>query len=185
MRAAQRSLSLYARVEALDHLERALELGHPATEAHLAIADVLIALGRYRDALTARAGSRRRRVSDSGRSGGRPDPSCSPRDPAPSGLPLRTERVDVLLAAVGEAPARRGPPTRAPRGHAVASPAVVFELPEEMRALQSTVRKLARDKVKPVPPGSAGPPSTRPGRTSQVQLDLIGRGVVDGDLWRD
>lgn len=51
-RAAQRSMSLYARSEALDHLERALGLGYPATEAHLAIADVLIALGRYRDALT-------------------------------------------------------------------------------------------------------------------------------------
>lgn len=51
-RAAQRSLSLYAREEALDHLENALELGHPANEAHIAIADVLIALGRYREALT-------------------------------------------------------------------------------------------------------------------------------------
>ncbi|HVC14229.1 MAG TPA: AAA family ATPase [Acidimicrobiales bacterium] len=50
-RAAQRSLSLYARVEALEHLRRALELGHPATESRLAIADVLIALGRYREAL--------------------------------------------------------------------------------------------------------------------------------------
>jgi DNA-binding SARP family transcriptional activator/tetratricopeptide (TPR) repeat protein len=51
-RAAQRSLSLFARDEALDHLRRALELGHPATESHLAIADVLIGLGRYREALT-------------------------------------------------------------------------------------------------------------------------------------
>ncbi len=35
------------------------------------------------------------------------------------------------------------------RGHGLTSPAVTFELPEEMQALQASVRKLARDKVKP------------------------------------
>lgn len=51
-RAARRSLTLYARDEALDHFGRALELGYPPTDTHLAIADVLISVGRYREALT-------------------------------------------------------------------------------------------------------------------------------------
>jgi len=50
-RAAQRSLSLYAHAEAVDHLRRALELGYPPAEAHAAIADAMIALGSYRGAL--------------------------------------------------------------------------------------------------------------------------------------
>lgn len=49
-RAAQRAISLFAHAEALDHLRRALGFGHPAAEAHRAIADTLIALGRYREA---------------------------------------------------------------------------------------------------------------------------------------
>ncbi|HTW98664.1 MAG TPA: tetratricopeptide repeat protein, partial [Acidimicrobiales bacterium] len=50
-RAAQRSLSLYAHAEAFAHLRAALALGHPPEETHGAIADALIALGRYREAL--------------------------------------------------------------------------------------------------------------------------------------
>jgi DNA-binding SARP family transcriptional activator/tetratricopeptide (TPR) repeat protein len=49
-RAAQRATALFAHAEALDHLRQSLELGHPAAEAHRAIADALVALGRYREA---------------------------------------------------------------------------------------------------------------------------------------
>jgi DNA-binding SARP family transcriptional activator len=49
-RAAGRAIALFAHAEALDHLRRALELGYPPAEGHDAIADALIALGRYREA---------------------------------------------------------------------------------------------------------------------------------------
>jgi len=49
-RSAQRSLSLFAHAEALDHLRQAVELGYPAQEVLPLIADVLVVLGRYREA---------------------------------------------------------------------------------------------------------------------------------------
>jgi DNA-binding SARP family transcriptional activator len=50
-KAAQDSRALYAHAEALAHLRSALALGHPPAETHTAIADTLIVLGRYREAL--------------------------------------------------------------------------------------------------------------------------------------
>ncbi len=51
-RAGQRSIALFAHAEALEHLREALALGYPAAEVHCAIADALVALGRYREAGT-------------------------------------------------------------------------------------------------------------------------------------
>ncbi|MDQ1709367.1 MAG: hypothetical protein QOG49_752, partial [Frankiaceae bacterium] len=50
-RAARRAQSLYAHVEALDHLATAVALGQPGHQVHQATGDVLTALGRYAEAL--------------------------------------------------------------------------------------------------------------------------------------
>jgi DNA-binding SARP family transcriptional activator/tetratricopeptide (TPR) repeat protein len=50
-RAAQLSRELYAHAEAHAHLVRALALGYPQLPARLALGEVLLVLGRYREAL--------------------------------------------------------------------------------------------------------------------------------------
>jgi DNA-binding SARP family transcriptional activator len=50
-RAAQAARELYAHAEALAHLVRALALGYPQLPGRIALAEVLVVLGRYREAL--------------------------------------------------------------------------------------------------------------------------------------
>jgi len=50
-RAAQLSRELYAHAEARSHLARALALGYPQLPARIALGEVLLVLGRYREAL--------------------------------------------------------------------------------------------------------------------------------------
>jgi DNA-binding SARP family transcriptional activator/tetratricopeptide (TPR) repeat protein len=51
-RAAEVARALYAHAEAHAHLTRALALGYPQLPGRVALAEVLVALGRYREALT-------------------------------------------------------------------------------------------------------------------------------------
>jgi tetratricopeptide (TPR) repeat protein len=51
-RAAEVARELYAHAEAHAHLTRALALGYPQLPGRIALAEVLVALGRYREALT-------------------------------------------------------------------------------------------------------------------------------------
>ena len=51
-RAAEVARELYAHAEAHTHLTRALALGYPQLPGRIALAEVLVALGRYREALT-------------------------------------------------------------------------------------------------------------------------------------
>jgi tetratricopeptide (TPR) repeat protein len=51
-RAAEVARRLYAHAEAHAHLTRALALGYPQLPGRIALAEVLVALGRYREALT-------------------------------------------------------------------------------------------------------------------------------------
>ncbi len=51
-RAAEVARELYAHAEAHAHLTRALALGYPQRPGRIALAEVLVALGRYREALT-------------------------------------------------------------------------------------------------------------------------------------
>jgi tetratricopeptide (TPR) repeat protein len=51
-RAAEVARGLYAHAEAHAHLTRALALGYPQLPGRIALAEVLVALGRYREALT-------------------------------------------------------------------------------------------------------------------------------------
>ncbi len=51
-RAAEVARELYAHAEAHAHLTRALALGYPQLPGRVALAEVLVALGRYREALT-------------------------------------------------------------------------------------------------------------------------------------